>query len=276
MNISFCGVRGSFPVAQPDRMDFGGETTSFRLTGAGGEILLIDAGTGIRNAGAQRDLKRANHTLLLLMTHYHLDHVAGFPLLDAVYRKECRLEVRGPVIGGVDAKQAFDVLFRSPYWPVALDDLAASVRWAGLDAPLRWSGFEITWCGLRHYEGSTAYRIDEPATGAACVVATDVEWQESAAAEKEALLRLCREPSPPGVLVFDGQFTPDNYEAHRGWGHSTWADAVEVARAVNARRLFITHHAPENSDEELCAIEAVAQAAFPGALLAREGTTVEI
>jgi ribonuclease BN (tRNA processing enzyme) len=107
-------------------------------------------------------------------------------------------------------------------------------------------------------------------------VATDIEWRESSAEEKQSFLDFCSTPHAPSCLLFDGHFTDGEYEKFRGWGHSTWVDGVEIAENVEAGRLVITHHAPESVDEKLSAMEAEMQAVYPDSMFGRQGTVLDL
>lgn len=279
MKVLFGGVRGTGPVAQADFLRYGGETTSVLIEGAAGERLLLDAGTGMRIIAPHLQLA-AGGTMRLLMTHYHLDHLAGLPSFPLLYRRNWTLEVAAPLREKVKPEEVVRRLLAKPFWPVQLEKLRARLRFVTLSEDARGEAYEfgglcVRWCPLCHPEGCHAYRIDEPATGAAFVFATDVEWAASTVAQQDALLALCAEPTPATWLAFDGQFTPSNYPRHRGWGHSTWADAVEVAHQTGVGRLLLTHHAPENNDQKLDAIARALAAAHPNAQLATDGLQLQ-
>lgn len=108
------------------------------------------------------------------------------------------------------------------------------------------------------------------------VFATDIEWQESTGLERADFIRLCTVPKPADVLLFDGQFSPETSGKYRGWGHSSWKEAVEVATTAGIRRLFIIHHSPERNDISLHAIEGESQKMLATARLGRQGHTIEI
>lgn len=277
MRMILGGVRGSAPVTRQTFLTYGGDTTSLLIVGAAGERLLLDGGTGLRNLlphlGAE--------ALLLLLTHYHLDHLLGLPNFAPLYARGRRIEIAAPPREGVTAADALGRLLAAPFWPVPLAEMGADVRFTDLPATppaagWRHGGLEIRWCGVPHRHGCHAYRIDEPASGAALVFATDLEWRAASAAEREALLRLCREPSPGALLIMDGQFCAANQAAFRGWGHSTWEEAVALARQAGVGRLLVTHHAPGSDDARLAEVEQAVTAAWSGAQLARQGMIIEV
>lgn len=279
MKIVLGGIRGSFPLAQPQYMKYGGETTSVLVRGAAGERVLIDLGTGAHRLGAALGAEKACSTLVLI-THYHLDHVIGLPSMPLIYDERCRVEFAAPVRDGRTIEQVLPRLLADPFWPLQLHAMDANIVFTtfpddGFASPRRHGGLEIRWAPVHHPAGCTAYRVDEPSTGASMVFATDVEWALSDDAERAALLRLVREPTPAGILFFDAHFTPQEYPGYRNWGHSTWADALSVARATGARRVQLIHHSQFHDDAALDAIDAAVRAEFPGAGVAVGGSELD-
>jgi ribonuclease BN (tRNA processing enzyme) len=273
MKLIVGGPRGTNPVSQPEFLTYGGETTSYLVEGHAGERVLIDAGTGIRTLGHRMEMNHPSATVLLLITHYHLDHVMGLPALPLIYKKRWTIEMASPVRHAFRVEEVMPRLFNKPLWPLQVEDLASHVRFKTLEGsashePLEYGSLRIRWCSLHHPGGCTAYRIDEPSSGASCVIATDLEWSESSASEQEHLLQLCDHAS---LLVMDGQFTPADYEQHRGWGHSTWKDCADVAGQAGVRQLIVSHHSPACDDHALHHVEKALGAYSPGALLARQG-----
>ena len=281
MKITPCGIRGTAVVADPAFMEYGGDTTCFLVEGQGGELVQVDAGSGVRGVNARLRNHAGERTLLLLMTHYHLDHLLGFPWLAILHDSHWSLEIAAPAHEGFTPADVMPRILAAPLWPVHMSDVKAAVRFTTLaDA---WSlsgraqgGLSIRGCSLHHSGGCTAYRFDEAETGASAVIATDFEWDESTLEEKQALLRLCAAPRPADVLFLDGQFAPADYGRCRGWGHSRWSDAAEIARQAGVPRLRVIHHAPGSRDAKLRGIENELRRAAPGAELARQGVGIGI
>jgi ribonuclease BN (tRNA processing enzyme) len=280
MNVILGGIRGSWPIAGRDTARYGGDSTSILVEGAAGERVLLDLGTGVRRLGERLRRARARD-VLVLMTHYHLDHVIGLPSLPPLYDAACRIEFASPRCRGRTVNRVLPRLLADPFWPLELHAMQARMRFTslasdGLARPVRRGGLEIRWTAVHHHAGCTAYRLDEPATGASVVLATDVEWPRSTRPERERLRRLVSHPSPAGALLFDGHFTPAEYPHYVGWGHSTWRDAIDVARAGGAGRLLIIHHAPEHDDRALARIDAAVRGAWRGASVARQGQSLRL
>jgi len=281
MEVILGGVRGTRPVAARAFLGFGGDTTAVLVEGAGGERILIDAGTGLRTIAERIASKPGAAPLLWLFTHYHLDHVNGFPTFPLLFDGKMEIEIAGPRRADPHPERVLPLVMREPLWPVALKDVPARVRfslWKGgsVEDPRPAGTLSIRWCPVHHHGGSIAYRIDEAATGASFVFATDIEWRESAPAEREALRRLCAEPAAADLLIMDGQYTDERYLRHRGWGHSTWGDVVEVARLADVGGAIVTHHDPKSDDAALDRIERELEARAGGARLARQGMAITL
>lgn len=280
MKLTFGGVRGTNPVAQPEFMRYGGETTSFLIQGQAGEQILVDAGTGVRELGRVLLDAAAPKRVLMLMTHYHLDHVVGLPSLGLIYRPDWAVEIAAPAHEDVVVEATMSRVMDKPFWPLQVEDLKSRIRFRALDrapeAPLVYGGLEIRWCPLHHPGGCTAYRVDEPATGASVVLATDVEWGSATDAERQVLFNLCSRPHSAGLLVMDAQYTPDEAARFKGWGHSTWQDAASVAEQAGVSRLLLTHHDPRRNDEALDRLREDVRAVHAWADLARERLVVDL
>ncbi len=280
MKFIFGGVRGTSPVAQADFLKYGGDTTSVLIEGRGGEKLIIDAGTGLRALGGRLTAGTAGAEVLLLMTHYHLDHIMGLPSFALFYNKAWTVEIAAPRREAFEPDEVVRRILAKPFWPIQLDQLHARLKFTTLPAVAgsvrRYGGLDIRWCAVHHPEGCHAYRVDEPATGASVVFATDIEWRSSSEAEKRAFFLLCSQPRPARLLVMDGQFCRANIAKYKGWGHSAWEDNVEVAQQAGVRELLITHHAPQSNDAHLAKVEQAAHNRWQGAALAAAGMEVNI
>lgn len=280
MRVTFCGVRGTGAVSGPEFAEFGGHTTSFLVEGESGERLCIDAGTGAIDAGRLLGPGGPDSFLLLLVTHCHLDHIMGLGVFAPLYDPGWRVRIAAPPGEGDAVRGALTKVLDRPYWPVRHDEMAATLEWAVLPGresePYRHGGLRVRGCPVHHNGPCTAYRLDEPATGSSLVFATDIEWGLSTDEEKDAFLRLCAEPSPARLLIIDGQYTRESYTTHRGWGHGTAEEAVEIAGKARAGRLLVTHHGPDRTDAALRRVETELSEKAPNAGLARQGMTVEI
>jgi ribonuclease BN (tRNA processing enzyme) len=257
MKVFLGGARGSFPTAGSDKLRYGGDTFSLLVEGRAGDQVLIDAGSGVRRL---RSRLRPGGTLFF--THTHLDHLVGLPSLAKVWPRRMVLP-RG------DLEAVLARVFSPPIWPVKLPvaDFAVPA------APLDLGGLRVNWQPIAHPDGCVSYRVDEPATSASVVVATDVEWAAMTPRAQDSFALFARGAD---LLVFDAQYLPAEYPAHKGWGHSTWTDAVDAARRCGAQKLWLMHHAPGRTDANLDALAAEAAAMFNGAVFPTVETMMEV
>jgi phosphoribosyl 1,2-cyclic phosphodiesterase len=271
--IEFWGVRGTLPVwgTQHDRI--GGHTMCIVLKMPSGYRLIFDAGSGIHPLGHEM-LEAGQTAASLLFTHFHLDHVMGFPLFEPLWKLGFRLDVYAP--------KPFEpfldhVLMADPLFPVTRHLARAAIRYhtfkPGEALSLSEKGFDldqiqITTFPLLHPGGSVGYRVDTPA--GAFVHLTDMEI-EMVGGLDPSLVAFAHQAK---VLLVDSTYTLQDYPPHRGWGHSTWKTGTTLAKAAQAEKLYLIHHNQAYSDDVLLGIEKEAQKDFPPTLLGREGESI--
>jgi phosphoribosyl 1,2-cyclic phosphodiesterase len=266
--LTFRGVRGTVPTPESGKGRFGGNTTCIEVGLSPGKILLIDCGTGVR-ALHGRDGARGIHFNVLL-THYHVDHLMGLPLFEPLYERHNSFTFYGQTWSGGGVREALERFFGPPLFPIALGETAAGKEFVDLhEEPLELEGLQITYARLNHPQGVTAYRLH--GGDRSVVFATDCER-----GEHRSDARFERFAQDADFLIHDAQYTSEEYERrYRGWGHSTWKQAVEAAKAAGAGRLVLFHHAPERGDDELEAIVKRAGQLHPAVEAAREGMSLD-
>ena len=267
MIATIWGARGSVATPGPTTVGYGGNTSSVELLLADGTAVVLDAGTGIREAGA-RLAGRAHAPIHLLLTHLHLDHVAGLPFFAPLWEARTELHIWGPHQQRGTLEEAIARAMSPPLFPVSISEAPARVRFHALpEEPWRLGAAEVSAAPVRHQGPTVGYRIEEG--GQSLVYIPDHE--PYAGSELLSGFRLARDAS---VLLHDAQYSESEYPAHAGWGHSSVAHAVAFARWARARRLVLFHHDPLHSDDDLLRLERRAAQLWhgPGSPeLAREG-----
>ena len=247
MKVVLGGARGSFPVSGENQVRYGGDTFSMLIQGRDGDQVLVDAGSGVRKL---KGLMRPGGTLFF--THTHLDHLIGLPMLAKAWPQRMILP-RG------DLEDVVKRVFSPPVWPVELPGADFKVS----SSPMDVGALRVSWQEVSHPDGGVSYRVDEPTTGASVVVATDIEWEMMAGKEQESFVQFAKNTD---LLVFDSHYLPSEYAAHKGWGHSTWMNAVDAAKKSGAKKLWLMHHAPNRTDAALDALAVEAATLFPMAV----------
>jgi phosphoribosyl 1,2-cyclic phosphodiesterase len=239
------GTRGSIPTPGPGTLRYGGNTSCLEVQ-AGGRRYLFDAGTGIRALG-RRLAGNGGVEAELFLTHFHLDHVQGFPFWSQLYDADSRIRVHGPPQDGATVAGVLAGMMAPPYFPVQLHALSARVEFADVD-DRPWSDGTVEVAALRvcHPGVTCGYRLR--GGGASVAYVPDNELGKAEPALYRRMVEFC---AGVDLLIHDAMCRDDEYTRYRGWGHSSLGDAVRLAQDAGARRLLLFHHSPERSDDEL-------------------------
>ena len=268
MEIRFWGVRGSIASPGPDTAGVGGNTSCVEVL-CGDQRLVLDAGTGLRGLGnALLRSEKRSLTLTLLLSHFHWDHIQGLPFFVPAYMPQTKIEVVGSSDGRHSLRDKLSRQMTEPHFPVQLDDLSAELSYREVRPGQRFDigDVHVRVARLNHPGGVYAYRIEHG--GRSVVYATDTEHYACV----DPTLRVLAQGAD--VLVYDAQYTPDEYQSKVGWGHSTYVAGVELAKSAGVGELVLFHHDPQRTDEGVAGIEQAAAALFPHCVAAREGMVI--
>jgi phosphoribosyl 1,2-cyclic phosphodiesterase len=250
---------------------YGGNTTCLEIVVGSRRRLLVDCGSGLVGVAAGLTRSGADDPVQfdVFLTHYHLDHLQGLPFFEPLYQARNRFTFYGFAPPGETLQSAVEGFVRPPWFPVSMRETASQKRYVDLDdAPVRVGGVSVSAVRLSHPQGITAFRLQG---NRSIVFATDVERGDPS---RDAALSTLA--SGADLLIHDAQYTVDEYERRRGWGHSTWRHAVDAAREAGVERLLLFHHDPSRTDEELDEIVTRAREIFPRVSGAREGMRFEL
>ena len=272
MRVKVWGARGSVPAPGPQMNRYGGNTSCVQLGLASGEVLILDAGTGIRTLGL--DLVGIER-IHILLTHLHLDHIQGLMFFPPCFRSESQIVIWGPASPEASLEDRVARYISAPLSPVEVRELPCSVAFRDTP-PSEWElgGARIRAEAVTHRGPTLGYRIDdgetslcyipdhEPALGAP-LERLEPEWISGFDLARSA-----------DLLIHDCQYTDTEYPEHVGWGHSGMTDALTFASRVEARRLMLFHHDPLHSDEFLDRFHASARRIWEE--LGHDATLVEM
>ena len=280
MQITFWGVRGSIPTPGPDTVEIGGNTSCVEVR-AGKALLVFDGGTGLRMLG-KKLVKEMPLTAHIFFSHVHWDHIQGFPFFDPAFVKGNTIHLYGGNNVSRTLEETLAGQMDHPSFPVHLTDMGAKMTFNDLNEGQELAIDDGTGGVVKvrtargnHPNGVWIYRVEHE--GKAIVYATDTEHYKEV---DQNLVNLARGVD---VLIYDSQYTPEEYAGTTGsggpkvgWGHSTFDEAVKLAATAGAKKLLLFHHDPLQTDAMVREKERRARALFADATAAYEGLILEV
>jgi phosphoribosyl 1,2-cyclic phosphodiesterase len=276
MEITFWGVRGSYPVPGAATVRYGGQTSCVEARTSAGEHVIVDAGTGLRALGNKLagESGGAPGQYHVLLSHVHWDHIQGLPFFSPAYIPGTKISVYALLTAANELEQVIGGITRHEFFPMPLEAVPASFQFhqvePGVDFVI--GGFHVAPIALNHPFGSVGYRID--ADGCAWAYVADTapftevlhkqhflggleplsdDDRTALVAMRAALVKRLR-----GVdtVVYDTHFLPDEYARFPHYGHSTPDQALEICVEAGVRRLVLYHHAPGHTDDQMDQVAA--------------------
>ncbi|MBF0505224.1 MAG: MBL fold metallo-hydrolase [Nitrospirae bacterium] len=276
MKITFWGVRGSLPSPGTGTVRYGGNTTCISVETDDGQLIVLDAGTGIYKL-SQALLGRLPVSCSLFITHTHWDHIQGLPFFIPLFIPGNRIQIYGAFdpISGKSIKDVLSGQMEYCYFPVRQDELRAEIHYMTLhekqtveigqakvttilmNHPVLNFGYKIE-CGGKSVfftgDNEPLYNIYSPGDD------FHQEYGSLISSKDATLLDFIHGID---VLIADSAFTADEYPAKKGWGHGTFDSCIAMARKAGANKLYFTHHEPLRRDEDLDAIERRLREHYP-------------
>lgn len=264
------GARGSIPCPGQAYAHYGGNTSCVEMI-CGGKRLIFDAGSGLRALG--QSLINGGDPLAaegghLFLTHTHYDHVIGLPFFKPLFDKGHRWHLwAGHLIPESDLAAVLHKFMAAPLFPVPPKIFSCALTFEDFEAGATLeldSDIVIRTAPLNHPNRATGYRVDY--AGKSICYVTDTEHRKDG--PDRNVLGLIEGAD---IVIYDANYTDEEYVKYAGWGHSTWQEGVRLCELAKAGRLVLFHHDPARKDGVLKAIEREAAAARPGTVAAREG-----
>ncbi|MBE5828200.1 MAG: MBL fold metallo-hydrolase [Butyrivibrio sp.] len=291
ITLHVLGCRGSMPISGRAFARYGGATSSY-LYMTDKEAIILDAGTGILNIP---DL--GSRRLSILISHAHIDHILGLPMfLGPVGAKE--LSIYGATHECLTIRQQLDTYLKRPLWPVGLDAFPCTITFTEVKEnaePFQIGDVTVTAVPSNHPGGSTIFKLEHQ--GTSVVYASDFEHEELpedrrdeglTEAEKSLHFPLATDPlkaltdfsRDADLVLYDAQYTSQEYLKCKTFGHSTSEKANELRTAANIKQILLVHHAPGHTDTFLDEMEKEIHQKYnctsDDMLLAKEGDIIRL
>jgi phosphoribosyl 1,2-cyclic phosphodiesterase len=272
MKVRFWGVRGSVACPDPGVARYGGNTSCVEVR-CGSNLLIFDSGTGLRHLGKELVEVGEPVNADIFYSHCHIDHVCGLPFFAPCYLPTSRLRLwAGDLQPPNGLAGALRQLMSDPLFPTSFDTFKAHVEFRNFrtgEVLAPGAGVKLCTAPLNHPGGATGYRVEYGSSSLAYV--TDTEHRSGELDQQ--VLRLA---AGVDLMIYDSNYTDEEWLTHRGWGHSTWQQGVRLAAAARAKTLAIFHHDPDHTDDVLDRVAAEAAAVLPGTVVAAEGMTLQL
>lgn len=264
LDVRFWGTRGSIPSPGARTVRYGGNTPCVEVRTPTG-LVILDAGSGIRELGHAL-MERSHGAPIradIVLSHAHWDHIQGLPFFDPLFQPGNEFTIWSMDGPQPSVERVVRDQMRPGVFPVPFAALESRVGFESLDGtPRHGAGYEIRAFAVQHPGGAAGYRLSSDARSGSLVYIPDNElgYDASYGSPAEWYDALVDFSHGASVLVHDATYTAQEYDAHRGWGHSHYGDVVELALDAEVERLVLFHHHPQRSDEELDQWAAVCRA----------------
>ncbi len=247
MLIRCYGARGSIPVSGRQFLKYGGDTTCLEIRTKNDEIIVVDAGSGIRRLG-NRLKDEGRFEFHFLMTHSHWDHILGFPFFKPLYDERTLIHLVGCPLAQGDIYKLIEKSMSAPFFPLTLQDLKASIDYTPECRPgAAIDSIEISSINLSHPNLGSGYKFVEDGKSFVFLTDNELAYTHRGGRSFEEYAEFSRGAD---LLIHDGEYTPEQYRFTKSWGHSTYLDASSLAIAAEVKRFGLFHHNQDRTDEE--------------------------
>ncbi|MES2198681.1 MAG: response regulator [Chlamydiota bacterium] len=257
--LKFWGTRGSNPVAGMEYVQFGGNTPCLEVR-HGKDLVIIDAGSGLRALGQELGAQ-SNIDLNILISHTHWDHLLGFPFFLPLYQPKRKITIFTPVGFEKNTKELFTDMLAYAYFPVAINDIQSKLTFENLrDSEILTFGSITVSTQYAFHPGSTlCFKLDVAGKKIGYVTDNEfllgcqlpppkIEKQEDLFIPYAPLIQFLQGCD---ILVHEAQYTPEEYLAKEGWGHSSVYNACVLMKKARIKHWIVTHHDPRHTDAML-------------------------
>lgn len=264
-SVTFWGTRGSIPTPGAQTARYGGNTPCVAVEAPGGQLVILDAGTGIRALGLEL-VEQQNGAVKaeILLSHAHWDHIQGLPHFKPFFAPGNAVRIWGSRQGTTSLEAILRQQMDPAVFPVPLDALSASLTVQQVEVgggEFAVGAFRVRAVRLRHPGTTLGYRLTPVTGGPSMAYVTDNELGGGGHYDTPASWRRDFVAFLAGteLLIHDAMYTEQELQQHRGWGHSTCEEAVAVAAEAEVERLVLFHHEPEHDDKTMDGLLAAAR-----------------
>jgi phosphoribosyl 1,2-cyclic phosphodiesterase len=248
MHITCWGSRGSIPVSGKEFVKYGGDTTCIEIRTKDDDIIVVDAGTGIRRLGNFL-VEEKRYSYNLIFTHAHWDHMIGFTSFKPLFMDKTELTVYRCPFPEEYIENMLANLMKPPNFPVRYSDLRATIKYVDSCPETFWIGsVTVESIPLSHPDGGCGYKFSEGGRSFVFLTDNELGYPHPGGRTRDEYLEFCKDAD---LLFHDAEYTPEEYRIKKGWGHSLYTDVIDMAIDAGVKNLGLFHINSERSDDDM-------------------------
>jgi len=248
MIIKCWGARGSIPVSGREYFKYGGSTTCIEVRTSNNGVIIVDAGSGIRKLG-NKLLDENRYEYNIVFTHSHWDHLLGFPFFKPLYNDGAHMNLYGCLHTQDSVKEMVSHVMTRPYFPVDFESIKAEVSFHGAcESSFRIDSVTIIPIPLSHPGQGIGYKFIEDDKCFVFLTDNELTFRHPGGLDYHDYLDFS---SGADLLFHDAEYTEEEYEKTKTWGHSIYTDALKLALEAGVKRFGLFHHNQERTDVTL-------------------------
>ena len=253
MIVRFYGARGSIPVSGKEYLKYGGNTTCLEIRTKDDDIIIVDAGSGIRTLG-NRLITEKRFQYTMIFTHAHWDHIMGFPFFQPIYFTKTQITMYGCPFAQASVKEMISKIMAPPNFPVNFEDIRADIVYhENCAEPFAIKSMSITPIPLSHPNQGVGYKFTEEGKSFVFLTDNELTFKHPGGADFQDYRDFS---AGADLLVHDAEFTEGDYKKTKTWGHSVYRDALRLALEARVGKFGLFHHNQERSDKGIDEIVA--------------------
>jgi phosphoribosyl 1,2-cyclic phosphodiesterase len=287
MRVKFWGTRGSIPVPGRNTIKYGGNTPCVEVITNSRSIIILDAGSGIRELGYK--LKNSfDKNIKILISHYHWDHIQGLPFFLPFYNQQYNVTLYGETIEGRDIKNLLRNQMTLDYFPISMDKLSANINYKNIEADkfYKFDGISIETKLVNHPTPTLTFKITEQDKCIVYMTDNEIKYDPSSEniiddlkANNKVLINFC---SGCNYLIHDTMYDEPSSFSKKGWGHSSNNTLAYFAILSRIKNLVLFHYNPDFSDAKIDELLEETKRIFENedfdinCIAAKEGLEIEV
>lgn len=254
MIVKFWGTRGSIPVPGFNTFKYGGNTPCIQITTEDNRIIVLDAGTGIREMGNQIIKDSSINQIELLISHTHWDHIHGIPFFSPLYKESYKVNIYSSMDSGMNSEEIIDAQLHPNFFPVGKEVFKAKIKYSSLQPCSVYdiAGLKVETIMVHHSRGTLAFKITENGHSLIYMTDNEIEYDRQATDQENILLHnsdLINFCKGTDYLIHDSMYNIDSFNEKIGWGHSNNVALTYFSMLSEVKNLILFHYDPDYTDD---------------------------